>query len=530
MKVASKIATSSVLLMGLLLFALGYSLYTVKESERTARNLVRNKLDAARLTADSLSLVGQADDLAQRLLKVWPLLPDNLPNLVEELRTLNDGFRANLDKLRSLSLAATEDDQIKDLYILWRKHLQVLAPILETPPATPLGEAGLLSRELPESFQLLKSQLARLQTTLTQESNEDVRASTVTSSRARRVVILVTALALALSIYLMNFTIRSINAPLKRLITANDAVAQGNFDVRLDASTGDEFSRLAASFNSMVEHLSELDRMKRDFVAHVSHELRNPLVVLQETNQLLIDELAGPLTEKQRRMLALNIESGRRLSAMISNLLDLSSLEAGVMTYEFKQVDLSELVRAIATEFEGRLVERKLQMRLDLPPAPQIVVPCDRDRLIQVLENLIDNALKFSPAGGRVEVSLRMLAKLPKPLPAYLAGRLVNEGRGRSFALLSVADSGPGVPDNQKDLIFRKFHQAARASRSRGSGIGLGLAISSEIVGAHDGAIWVSDRRGGGSIFSVLLPGPSSLDAEGQRGPVPLLRGQEAAA
>ncbi|HRC88362.1 MAG TPA: HAMP domain-containing protein, partial [Thermoanaerobaculia bacterium] len=318
MKVASKIATSSVLLMGLLLFALGYSLYTVKESERTARNLVRNKLDAARLTADSLSLVGQADDLAQRLLKVWPLLPDNLPNLVEELRTLNDGFRANLDKLRSLSLAATEDDQIKDLYILWRKHLQVLAPILETPPATPLGEAGLLSRELPESFQLLKSQLARLQTTLTQESNEDVRASTVTSSRARRVVILVTALALALSIYLMNFTIRSINAPLKRLITANDAVAQGNFDVRLDASTGDEFSRLAASFNSMVEHLSELDRMKRDFVAHVSHELRNPLVVLQETNQLLIDELAGPLTEKQRRMLALNIESGRRLSAMIS--------------------------------------------------------------------------------------------------------------------------------------------------------------------------------------------------------------------
>jgi signal transduction histidine kinase len=522
-RVASKLAIGASLPILLVLSALAYNLKITRDAVEVSRKLIQYKFQMIDEIGDlGLDLNG-LEEQTRRLLLLQDEKDAQLrPQLISDIRTRREDIRKRLDAIRALrEISADEAAAFDVLSRRWQRLHADLTPWLDPKPTRSADEVTAAQDGFKAGFDELKALLTALQAATRNASSAGVESSRSAYVQARSLATSLTFLAVLLSALIILMTVRSIHEPLKRLDTATHAVAHGNFEVRLDDSSGDEFARLASSFNAMVGRLSELDGMKRDFVAHVSHELRNPLVAMQETNQLMIDELAGPLTEKQRRMLQLNIDSGRRLSAMISNLLDLSSLEAGVMTYEFKQVDLTELVRSVATQFEGRMVERRVQLRLDPSIGQPVRAPGDRDRLLQVLENLLDNALKFSPQGGRIEVSLHVLAKLPKPLPPYLAGRLVNEGRGRPFVLLSVADGGPGVPDEQKEPIFRKFHQVGRGARTRGSGVGLGLAICSEIVSAHDGAIWVADRRGGGSIFSVLLPGPAKLDPSVALAPVP---------
>src|SRR6185295_14786427 len=135
--------------------------------------------------------------------------------------------------------------------------------------------------------------------------------------------------------------VRSILRPLDALARGTREVAAGRFHARIDASTGDEFARVARDFNSMTERLGELDRLKKDFVAKVSHDLKTPLSSMQETNRALLDHMAGPLSDKQRRLLELNAESGQRLSAMLGKLLDLSRAEAGLRP-TLQTIDMNE--------------------------------------------------------------------------------------------------------------------------------------------------------------------------------------------
>ncbi|HEX4951862.1 MAG TPA: ATP-binding protein [Thermoanaerobaculia bacterium] len=532
MRVATKIATGSALLVLLLLGALTYNVRLIERAAAMANDLLQSQFAASEATFSLLRRLDSLDVLLGKFLLVNR--PDHpaharAPEVEDGLLDEMEAFETTLEELEALQLSKGEESAVALLRDQWQHFVSYCQKVVRRRGEQPSPAPEAIGEVLPSLLQDLKAQANLVYQATGAEVRSDARRTQAASRKVRRLAWAVTGLALVVCLVIIVLTVRSINGPLKRLVAANRAVAAGRFETRLDPARGGDFSRLADSFNAMAERLSELEAMKRDFVAHVSHELRNPLVAMQETNRLLLDELAGPLTDKQRRMLLLNLDSARRLSAMISNLLDLSSLEAGVMTYELRQVDFVELLHSVAAEFEGRLGERGLELHLDLPAEPLLALG-DRDRVIQLLENLLDNALKFSPEGGRIEVSLRLLAKLPKGLPAALAHRLANGTLGRAFVLLAVADTGPGVPDLQKELIFRKFHQVSGRSRARGSGVGLGLAICAEIVAAHDGAVWVSDRRGGGSVFSVLLPGPLRTDpAVESRLRLPLLKQQEAA-
>jgi two-component system sensor histidine kinase GlrK len=299
-------------------------------------------------------------------------------------------------------------------------------------------------------------------------------------------------------------TVRSIREPLKHLIEGTRTVASGEFTYQLAATEGDEFAALAEDFNTMVRRLGELDRMKRGFVSHVSHELKTPLVAMQETNRLLLDGLPGPLNERQRRMLDLNLQGSRRLSAMIANLLDLARLESGGMRYDIRPHDLGALARDATAELEALAHERGVSFELDLPQPP-VIVECDADRVTQVLVNLVDNAVKFSPQGRPVTVAVRLEPALPADTPRAFVAAL-GPARSSPFAAVRVADLGAGVPDSEKLRVFEKFRQAHAGSKRAGAGVGLGLAISAEIVRAHAGTIWVADNHPSGSVFVVLLP------------------------
>ncbi len=500
MRVATKIATGSGLLVLLFAGLLAYYVYLGRQDISLSRELSSKVPVSTRLAGQEAAL----DNLEKQIRRLLAAQDFDYTLGIHEMHLRFD------DNLRQLAQenAAEQQGEVETLTELWRDYGRALAAIerrawLEPEPHEAAWEA------VYDKIGSVSTQVRQMLDSAAVAADREVERSEGTKVRAEQLSGKVLLLALALCALIVVWTVRSINVPLRRLVDGTRAVAGGHFDYRLDLGKDEEFSRLAASFNAMVRRLSELDQMKKDFVAHVSHELRNPLVAMQETNQLLVDELAGPLNKQQQRLLELNIESGRRLSAMLSNLLDLSSLEAGAMSYEFKPEDLADIARFAVSEYEARAGERKVQLRLKVPAEAQpVVAPADRDRLIQVLENLIENALKFSPAGSAIEVEVKPAGRLPGRIPRRVLDRLA--AGDRHFAWLSVADRGPGVPEAQQEAIFRKFHQVGHNPRTNGGGVGLGLAICRELVEAHDGAIWVTDRPGGGSMFCVALPGAES--------------------
>src|SRR4029077_14233157 len=182
-------------------------------------------------------------------------------------------------------------------------------------------------------------------------------------------------------------------------------VAEGQFSHRLPSSGSDEFAQLARDFNTMAHKLGELDQMKKDFVSHVSHDLKGPLASTRETVHILLEEIPGPLNEKQRRLLGLCLKSSERLSGMIGNLLDVSRMEAGMMDYKIESCDLIPLARKAASELEGLAREKKLEVIVD-STVPEMLVDCDQGRITQVISNLIENAIKFSPLSSKAHVRI----------------------------------------------------------------------------------------------------------------------------
>jgi two-component system sensor histidine kinase GlrK len=266
---------------------------------------------------------------------------------------------------------------------------------------------------------------------------------------------------------------------------------------------GARVSALNRRNRQMTERFVELDQMKKNFISHVSHELKAPLASMQETTHLLLERIPGPLTEKQQRLLDLNLQSGKRLAQMIGNILDLSRLEAGIVEYDMQPNDIADLMHNVVMELSSAARERSLRILTDIQREP-LIVKCDPNRMVQLFTNLLENAIRFSNKGGFIGVHVRTLRQLPK-MPHNARARIGNRVQN-GFALIGVSDSGPGIEDLHKESVFHTFHQVKQGKKSPGESLGLGLAISRAVVEAHKGTIWVEDNPSGGAIFFVLLP------------------------
>ncbi len=295
--------------------------------------------------------------------------------------------------------------------------------------------------------------------------------------------------ALVLGGVVAGLIVRSISDPLRRLTNGTRALAKGQFWHRLPADGSDEFADLARDFNVMSERLGELDQMKKDFVSHVSHDLKAPLASMRQVMHLMLQEIPGPLNEQQKSLLRLSYNSAERLAAMVGNLLDVSRMEAGSMEYEMAAHDIIPIINSLMDEFDIQAREKGITLRLE-SSGDSVFAECDRNRIVQVIGNLYENALKFSPANSTIVTRVEMQPE--------------NKIR------ISVSDCGPGVPEGHKEKIFRKFHQMKHSKKIAGQGVGLGLAICKSIVEAHGGPIWVEDAPAGGSVFSFILPAAAS--------------------
>ncbi len=281
-----------------------------------------------------------------------------------------------------------------------------------------------------------------------------------------------------------------ISRPLSDLAREMRRIGRGEFYRAAQIDGPREVGELAGAFNLMVEELELLDRLKSDFTAHVSHELRTPLTAIREGTALLLEGIPGPLTKSQIDILGVVRNHSQRLFQSISSILDLSKMEAEMMDYEFTMCDIKELIQKSVQAVD--LIARKREIKLltnVVGPIP--VFLADERRIQQVLDNLLSNALKFSPEGSEVRV---------EALPT-------GNNHGRPYAVeIRVSDDGPGIPAAEIQSVFNHFYQSKNQKTKGHQGTGLGLAIARHIVEAHKGRIWAESETGCGSTFHVLLP------------------------
>jgi PAS domain S-box-containing protein len=233
------------------------------------------------------------------------------------------------------------------------------------------------------------------------------------------------------------------------------------------------------------QRLKELDKMKSDFVSGVSHELRTPLTAIKVSVDNMLDGVIGEFNEKQIAYLTRIKANTDRLARLINDLLDLSRIEAGKIDFRPTNLSLVTLIKEVAESLRPVAAEKLISLNIASPDR-EVMAWADRDKVVQVLMNLIGNALKFTPAHGKVTV---------------VVGK-----NGDQWVRVSVADTGLGIPTEEADRIFDKFYQIAQSSKQKTKGTGLGLTICKDLVEMQGGQIWVESEGGQGSTFAFTLP------------------------
>jgi signal transduction histidine kinase len=271
--------------------------------------------------------------------------------------------------------------------------------------------------------------------------------------------------------------------PIRHLsIAARSIIDTARFESRVpDTKTGDELNELVILFNQMLEKIEHLIGGMRDALDNVAHDLRTPVTRLRGVAEQSLRSNAG--ADACREALADCLEESDRVMAILNSLMDISEAETGTMKLAFEDVNLAELIHEVTGLYDHVADEAQVRMTTDVPPV--LSLRADRTRLRQAVANLVDNAIKYTPSGGRVEIA------------ATRAEREVH---------LSVRDNGIGIPADELPRIWDRLYRGDKSRSQRG--LGLGLSLVKAVVQAHQGRVEASSDPGGGSVFSLSLPLP----------------------
>ena len=345
-------------------------------------------------------------------------------------------------------------------------------------------------------------------------------------------------LALFASLPVALWLSRSISRPLARITRASEAMARGNYDQRIPVEGQDEVARLARAFNLMARQVSRSDRTLREFLADVSHELRTPLTSIRGFSQAMTD---GALRTPQDYAEAGEVihDEADRMARLVEDLLYLSRVESGQLGVERHPVDLAEVVDACVSRAERRASIGDVAVSYEAVGVAPVVG--EAHRLEQVIDNLLDNALKHTPPGGRISVRLTPDGPPSPPIlggnrhpspPAFGGAKTTGSKAGRAGSAavpgvrLSVHNTGSVIPAEDQPRVFDRFYRAKGGAHSEG--LGLGLAIARQIVESHGGRIGVTSSPEAGTEFTVWLP--TAVPSTPARGSPPPRTGDAAGA
>jgi signal transduction histidine kinase len=275
--------------------------------------------------------------------------------------------------------------------------------------------------------------------------------------------VLTGVVAAVIALAMVQLLAHGMTMPLREMVAAARAMARGDYSRRVTTTSRDEVGELAQAFTTMATQLAEVDRLRRDLVANVSHELRTPIGALRAKLENMVDGVE-PV---ERRALEAMLQQVERLGKLVEQLLDLSKLEAGVVPLERKTFTAAALLEPVVEEWRTRAEIRDLRLETSVEP-PSFALDGDEERLRQVVGNLVANAIRHSPRGGRI---------------------LVRAEASDRVARLEVLDDGPGIPSADAERVFERFYRSDRARAAGEGGSGLGLAIARWIVDLHGGTI-----------------------------------------
>lgn len=285
----------------------------------------------------------------------------------------------------------------------------------------------------------------------------------------------------ATAIYVGRRTFKTVASPLAELLSAAEAVTDGDLSVRVPETNSRHFSGVVNTFNTMVASLERADQQRRNLTADVAHELRTPLQIIQGNLEGVLDGVYEPTAEH----IEATLEATHQLARLVEDLRTLSLAESGQLALELEAVDVAELLLDTQTNFSGLAESAGITLRVAAPDEP-LIVHGDPGRLDQVLANLVVNAVHHTPRGGSITLQAALLP---------------------SGIEIRVGDTGAGIAPEDLPFIFDRFWRGDRArTHQAGTGSGLGLAITRQLVRLHGGTIDVASTPGAGTTFTIRLP------------------------
>ena len=450
--------------------------------------LVLGLLDAAvyvdRLTGESRAAVVQAAEAAresrllmeqvtglERVVRQYLVLGD--AELLGDYNRLRKGFKATTSEL---SLLPLDESQLRELNRTIDKE-QALYALLNLLPATPREQRALIEgyvtlSDLAQGVLQISNELIDREIERMRQGAEEARR--VLWRRLLATTVLGVLIALGVT-YLVAQPIRQLDQAIRRLGT-------GTFHGEIRVRGPADLEYLGSRLDWMRGRLEELEQQKRLFLRHVSHELKTPLTALREGSELLAEGAAGPLSARQGEIVAILQNKSAQLQHLIEDLLDYHRAQESLARLDLGPVRLDQVVSQVLEEHRLQAQARSLRTELSLDT---VTLNADADKLRVVVDNLVSNAIKYSPEGGTISLAL--------------ASR-------ESKVTLDVVDSGPGIPPEDHERIFDWFFRGEHGHQGRVRGSGLGLAIAREFVTAHRGSVEVVGDGAPGAHFRVTLP------------------------
>jgi len=489
-----KLLAGYLFLLAILILPCLFSIYSIYRIEATVTTFFKRTLNISSSIEYAKNLVPSLEAEARRLV---------ILHREDSLRALRP-LIADLEK-RLDPMMASDSPELENNFSQFRNTLSLLNYIISQPdilkdPNDDMETASLTDEAREQEIKGLTYRLMELlrqakhiqKKTLQEKSRESARIIYQVKNGTLILLLLATVVALtapwALYVY--------IKRPIKFLQKGIHAIGKGNFDHQIPVVSRDELGELAESFNTMARSLKELDTLKSDFIAVASHELKTPLAAMIEASKLLSEPQIGQLNDRQARLVKVLNTSMTQFKTLVEDLLDLSKMQAGLVSLEKKQEDIRSVVEDAIKAVRPIASAQNVEILPDYPEQ-KIDAEIDRKRLKRALVNLLDNALNFSESGH----SIKLIVSVPGA-----------QGKKGRVLQIVVVDAGPGIDTEEQKQVFEKFYQSKVTPRQSGSG--LGLTIARQIVTAHGGKIWIESppgndislEEGKGTAVFVQLP------------------------
>jgi signal transduction histidine kinase len=341
------------------------------------------------------------------------------------------------------------------------------------------------------SFTAMEATLEPIGRAIHTAGDVEVQRARSVAETAATGMIAALGVALLIAVLIAIWLTRAFLLPIHSLRTSMAEVARGDLspEVDIDPTRPDEIGDLGRSFRWMTNQLSELERLRAQFVAVASHELKTPLSVIKGYVSLIREGIYGEITDEQEKVLTSVSDQSDRLGRLIQQLLDISRFEAGGGRLDIQTIELRSFLQELSVSFEALALQNQIDFDCEIDSSLPESIEGDPDRLNEVVGNLLSNAFKFTPRDGWIRLQAR-----------------ANPARPGEEVELAVCDSGIGISEEELHRVFEKFYQVQNVAQPLSSGSGLGLAISREIVEAHGGTISAESSVGNGTTFRVILP------------------------